>query len=331
MSRPLFVKTGSQQKAVTDAFVKKDGEYKRIKLLYSKVNGEWKHKHEYEQGSLYSKATCQAPAQYFFGCPCGNGDYRNIDDIRDSDNHEGIVVTTENTESTCITPGKYKCEFNCCGKVVEEYEKDLYVGVDASYHEGSIQGFYVSNGGYSHRYFTECSGCHAIIYETTFNCDTDGGSKVVRKASCTEPEQTEYYCSLCGGLGGTFDTADPLGHTMMGPVNDNNAETHYYFCDNDCGLIEREPHTFQDIWVDNYDGTHYRQCSCGYKLVESHSERAGSSTYGSDVGSAEHYLVCACGAKYFYSYHSPNASGTKCTVCDKPLKTVDGVTYVTSK
>lgn len=333
MSRPLFVKKLSEQKQVSDGYVKKDGEYKRIRLFYTRKNGQWVHTHEYEQGDLYKKATCQAPAEYFFDCPCGKDSYyRNVDDILDPNNHKGNVVITEDTESTCITPGKYKREFDCCGKVVEEYEKALYVGYDTNFHEGSINGFYEQANGYRHRYFTVCSGCNATISDQTFACDLDGGSKIIQNATCTKPEITQYYCSICGGISFTTETHDPLPHMMMGPVNDNNAETHYYYCDNDCGYTERETHTFGDIWIDNYDGTHYRECSsCGYKLVEIHSEHNNNTIYGSDVGSAEHYLICKCGAKYFYNYHSPNASGTKCTVCGKPLKTVDGVTYVTSE
>ena len=143
MSRPFYVKKtntagGTQYKSVTDAFIKRHGEYKKIKLAYVKKDGVWKHKCLGKEISYVENANCQSKEiTYYKECPCGESLGSKITSEKTNpDNHVNqykLDIVVEN--ATCSSGTKRKWYYDCCQnpddpnidfEITEDDDKDYF-------------------------------------------------------------------------------------------------------------------------------------------------------------------------------------------------------------
>ena len=109
-TRPLFVKVNSEQKQAKDFYLKKDGNWVPGRLMYTKVDGEWQHKHDYRDEVILADATCTTKEQHRSDCPCGECGTPFYTGNVDPNNHTGSIVNGGTTN--------VHTKYNCCNAVV---------------------------------------------------------------------------------------------------------------------------------------------------------------------------------------------------------------------
>lgn len=70
MSRPLFIKKDNEQKTVSDGWVKKNGEFKKVRLFFFRENGQWVHDHKFDAGVISTPASCTSSGTKTYTCAC---------------------------------------------------------------------------------------------------------------------------------------------------------------------------------------------------------------------------------------------------------------------